>query len=126
MFRQANILAFLIVLVSALLMVDAQTMVGGYSDVSPDDYKNLQIKLESSNLQSAIGAANSCVRVVKIVSASQQVVAGMNYKIIAIIDINGTQKKYCFKVFQSLPPVTVTVQCAAQQYGSTTCECFKN
>lgn len=126
MFCQANILAFSFVFISALLMVDAQTIVGGYSDVSPDEYKNLQIKLENSNLRAAVGAGNSCVRVVKIVSASQQVVAGMNYKIIAIMDINGKPTKYCLKVYQSLPPVTVTVQCAAKQLGSTICECFKN
>lgn len=126
MFRQANIFAILFVVISALLIADAQTMVGGYSDVSPNEYKNLQIKLENSNLRSAIGAPNSCVRVVKIVSASQQVVAGLNFKIVAVIDINGNKKKFCFKVYQSLPPVTVTVQCAAEQLGSTICECLKN
>lgn len=126
MFRQVNIFVFTLVVASALVVVDAQTIAGGYSDVNPSEYKNLQIKLENSNLRSAVGATNSCVRVVKINSASRQVVAGMNYKIVATIEINGQQKTYCFKVYQSLPPVTVTVQCAAEQLGSTVCECFKN
>lgn len=125
MFRQANTFALAFVFISVLLIADAQRIVGGYSKVLPDHYNELQMKLQNSNLQSALGGKSSCVRVVEIVSAEQQVVAGMNYRIIAVIDINGKSQKYCFLLFQSLPPVTVKVNCAAAMNGAT-CECFKN
>lgn len=126
MFRKAGIFAFTLVFISTLLIVNAQTLVGGYSELSPNEFKNVQNLLENSNLRTAIGATNSCVKVVQVVSASRQVVAGLIYKIVAIIEINGVQKTYCFKVYQSLPPVTVTVQCAAVQCGCSICECLKN
>lgn len=123
MFRQANVFAFLFILISVILIAEAQTIVGGYSDVPPSEYKNVQIKLENSNFRTALGAANSCVKVVRIISVSQQVVAGMNYRIVAIVSINGQSKKFCFLLYQSLPPVTYTVNCASELCG-TTCKCF--
>lgn len=125
MFCRANIFVFTFISTSALLIADAQTIVGGYTAVPPSEYENLQIKLHNANLRSALKSTSSCVDVVQIVSAAQQVVAGMNYRIVAIISLNGQSKKYCFLLYQSLPPVTLKVQCAAEQIGDAICDCFK-
>lgn len=119
MFRQKNIFT------SKSLIADAHANVGGYSAVPPDEYKNLQIKLHDAILRSALGSTDSCVDVVRIVSAAQQVVAGKNYRIVAIINMNGQSKKYCFLLHQSLRPVTLRMKCAAEMIGGNICGCFK-
>lgn len=125
MCRRVVIFALALALISVILIAEAQRIVGGYSEVKPNEYKKIQNKLQSANLQSALGIKSSCVTVAEIISAEQQVVAGMNYKIVADIDINGQSKKYCFLLYQSLPPIKLTVQCAAKLCGAT-CKCFKD
>lgn len=128
MFRQANIFAISFVCISSILLASAETIPdgipGGYSKVAPKDLKDLQTKLQNSNFKTAMGAKDSNVKVEKINSAYQQVVAGMNYKIEATLLVDKKSKKCCFLVNKSLPQPkqTFTVKCA--QCGST-CECFK-
>lgn len=126
MFRLTNIFALLFVFISFLFVADAQT-VGAYSKTPLKDYKDLKIKLQNSNIKSAIGANNSNVKVMQITDAYQQVVAGMNYRIVTLITINGKLYQYCFLVFQSLPQPkqTFTVQCASKLTSNNKCPCFK-
>lgn len=120
MFRRVNIFVIAFVCISSISIVHAGVP-GGYSETPEREYDKLKIKLQNSNLGSALGPKSSCVNVVDILSAYQQVVAGMNYKIEAIVEINGKPKECCFKVYQNLPPNPhFNVNCA--QCGA--CECF--
>lgn len=125
MFRQAIVLA---VLLSSILITEAgEPLAGGFAKVPPNELGELQTKLQNSNFQTALGVKGSDVKVLKIDSASQQVVAGMNYKIKATILENGRSKTCCFFVEQSLPQkngkIRFNVTCA--QCGPQ-CECNRN
>lgn len=123
--RLTNIfLALSFVFISILCIANAQTA-GGYSKVPKKEYKTLGIKLQNSNIQSAL-ATKKPVKVVNIVSATQQVVAGMNYRIVAQIKINGKTYEYCFKVEQDLPPNDCfNVVCASKKKPCEPCPCLK-
>lgn len=121
MIRQANIFAILFICISHILFANAG-LPGGYSPVAESQLGSLQAKLQNSNFQTALGTKDSGAKVVKINSAYQQVVAGMNYQINATVLVNKEPQNCCFEIFQSLPPVSIKVNCA--QCGST-CECFK-
>lgn len=123
MIRQTNIIAISFVFIAAHAISSSPAIPGGYSETPRSDYGDLKIKLQNSNLRSALWTENNCVKVLKIDSAYQQVVAGTNYIIRATLSINSVSKNCCFKVYQRLPPnQTFDVQCA--QCGG--CECFKN
>lgn len=117
MFHLANIFVFLFYCISSILIADAglplppaatirerplTRRAGGYYETPKSAYENLKVELQNSNVASALSTRDSCVRVVKILSAYQQVVAGMNYKIKATIKINNRLKVCCFKVFRGL------------------------
>lgn len=126
MFRLVNCFAFPFVFISFFYIADAQSIPGGYSPAPRSEYEDLKIKLQNSNIKSALGTENSSVEVVKIVSASQQVVAGMNYRIEATIKINRKSYEYCFKVEQSLPPnPTFNVVCASEKKPCAPCPCLE-
>lgn len=115
---QIYIIALSFVLISLHLSADAQRTVGGFSPTPKDQYSKLQNQLQSSI---ASGTGNSCIKVEEITRAKQQVVAGVNYLIDAILSENKKLYKCCFRVFQSLPPPTFEVQCA---YCGSLCKCF--
>lgn len=125
MFRQAIILAIL--LSSSLITEAEEPLAGGFAKVPTNELKKLQTKLQNSNYQTALGVKGSGVKVLKIDSASEQVVAGMNYRIKATILENGRSKICCFFVEQGLPQkngkTRFNVTCA--QCGPQ-CECKQN
>lgn len=118
MFRGMKFFAFSFALVSIVTIINAQ-LPGGYSTTPTSGYGDLEIKLDNSNMATALGGQQAFI--IKILSASQQVVAGMNYKIEAKVCVNGHREKCCFKAFQSLSG-TFTVNCAQCKY--VTCSCF--
>lgn len=118
MFRGIKFFAFSFALVSIVTIINAQ-LPGGYSTTPTSGYGDLEIKLDNSNMATALGGQQAFI--IKILSASQQVVAGMNYKIEAKVCVNGHREKCCFKAFQSLSG-TFTVNCAQCKY--VTCSCF--
>lgn len=85
-------------------MNDAEeSLPGGFAKVPKNELEDLQTKLQNSNFQTVLGVGGPGVKVLKIDSASEQVVAGMNYEIKATISDNGTTKTCCFFVEESLP-----------------------
>lgn len=108
MIRQLNI--FAISFVVCISIADAfmpyslfPPMAGGHSPVPAQRCGELKSQLESSNMGSALGGTAS-VRILNILSATQQVVAGMKYHILATVSIDGRTEKCCFIVHHSLPP----------------------
>lgn len=119
MIRKA-ILAVFFICISSTLLANA-VMPGGYAKMDPNDFKDLQTKLQNSNVQSVMGTKDSSVKVESIESASKQIVAGTNYLIFANVLVDKKPQKCCFKAFQSLPPQqTFKVICAN---CDRTCEC---
>lgn len=127
MIRQATIFAVIsFTCISSILLADTvSSMAGGFSQVPPGKLKELQTKLQNSNIESALGTQPGFhLKVLKIDSAEQQVVAGMNYNIKATISENGRPKTCCFFVNQGLPQqngkTSFNIKCA--QCGPQ-CDC---
>lgn len=102
MVRQTIIFAISFICISSILHANAQGLPGGYSPVKPPNFKNLQTKIQNY-YQTALGPTGANLKV-KVISACQQVVAGLNYDIRAYVLVNNAWIKCCFKAFQSLPP----------------------
>lgn len=113
----ANILlvTLLVILITNILLTNGQ-IPGGYSPVSPDQYGKLEKQLQSSNLGEVL---KNHFEVKKVLSAQQQVVAGMNYQILAEVENGCDIQQCCIKAFRSLQG-KFSVCCA--NCGSKTCQ----
>lgn len=118
MSRETIVVVFLLGLTSTLILVDSQ-LLGGYSPMQPNQYANLAIKLDNSNIASIMNKGE--VFIIRITSAFQQVVAGLNFKIVAKTSVDHSEKMCCFKAFQNLQG-DFSVNCAQCCYDA--CECF--
>lgn len=118
MSRETIVSAFLLGLTSTLIFVDAQIL-GGYSPMPPTEYGDLVIQLDKSNMASALNKRE--VFIIQITSALQQVVAGLNFKIVAKTCVECSEQMCCFKAFQNLSG-NFSVECAQCNYNG--CECF--
>lgn len=122
MTRISNIFALLFVFASFLFTVNAQ-LPGGWAPVdSQKDLNDLKKDLQNSNIACVVGGGKCGVEVKQIVSASQQVVAGMNYRIEATVLINGFLHWYCIKAERDLPPNDKLKVVSASEKSGNSCK----
>lgn len=97
---------------------------GGYSnmDKESDDFSDLRTELEESNLGGVLTSDQATV--IGLEEAQQQVVAGMNYRILGEIEIDGQSQMCCFQAFRSLKG-DFSVNCADCGCDYPTSECFQ-
>jgi hypothetical protein len=80
------------------VVLPAQTITGGYAKASVtkkevQDAAAYAIKAQAKMMQSQKDGRQSSLELLKILSAEEQVVAGMNYRIKLQVKVNGKNKK---------------------------------
>lgn len=105
MLKMSNLLLVsqFVMLLFADILASKPQLLGGYSALSPTQYASLKSDLNSSNLYKAMNETDSDnVRVIRIIKAQKQVVAGMNYEILAEVANGCDFEICCIKAFRSL------------------------
>lgn len=97
---------------------------GGYSNMDKDseDFSDLKTGLEESNLSGVLTSDQATLK--RLEEAQQQVEAGMNYRILGEIEIDGQSQMCCFQAFRSLKG-DFSVKCADCGCDYPTSECFQ-
>lgn len=97
---------------------------GGYSnmDRNSEGFNDLKTELEESNLSGVLTSDQATVK--RLEEAQQQVVAGMNYRILGEIVIDGQSQMCCFQAFRSLKG-DFSVSCADCGCNYPTSQCFQ-
>lgn len=101
MIRQAIIFVLLFVCISNILPVNALgPRPGGWSKIK----QQINLNQVGNQIQKMLvsGGARTPFRVDNIVCGCQQVVAGVNYRVLASGRINGIPANACFRMFRSL------------------------
>ncbi|MFO0999202.1 MAG: cystatin domain-containing protein [Planctomycetaceae bacterium] len=78
---------------------DSQTLVGGYSKVSTDDAK---VKSAADFAVMEESKKGPKITLKSISTAETQVVAGMNYKLVMVVDEGGTEKTVEAVIYEDL------------------------
>lgn len=99
-------------------------MKGGYSnmDKESEEFGDLMTELQESDMDDVLNNATA-VMVKSVEEAQQQVVAGMNYRILSEVEVDGQSKKCCFQAFRSLDG-DFSVNCADCACNYPSSECF--
>lgn len=98
---------------------------GGYSPVPKQDIKKLEADVKSGDWSGVSNVNQKYIESIKIVEASQQVVAGMNYQILAKVGKGCEKEVWCIKAFRGLGKPVLSICCVTS--GSESCEfesCF--
>lgn len=90
---------FAVLFVVCILIVAA--FADGLHPVPENQYDELKFQLQNSKMDRFFGGKS--IQVLDIVSATEQVLNGKNYHILANISINGRTKKCCFNAQNFFP-----------------------
>lgn len=98
---------------------------GGFTPVPKQDIKKLEADVKSADWSGVSNVNLEYIKWIKIEEASQQVVAGMNYQILAKVGKGCEKEVWCIKAFRGLGKTVLSICCVSS--GSETCEfesCF--
>lgn len=93
---------------------------GGYNNVPKQDIKKLEADVKSGDWSRVSNVNQEYIELIKIEEASQQVVAGMNYQILAKVGKGCEKEVWCIKAFRGLGAPNLAICCVTS--GSKSCE----